>query len=191
LRAIRLLCAANLERVKGHIYLFEALRRVVDAGVDCRCVVAGKGPLRAELVRQTKKLRLENVVSMPGMIRHAELLQQMRSGAYDAVVLASVELGPEFEGIPVSLIEAMAAGIPCIATSTGAIGELIDARCGILVNQRDPRALGEAIIALASDPARRKALGQHAMGRIAEAFDARASARSLARLMTGAESSRN
>jgi glycosyltransferase involved in cell wall biosynthesis len=188
-RSIRLLCPASLIAVKGHVYLLEALRRVVDAGVDCHCVFAGDGKLRATLARKIRDLQLENVVSMPGMIRHKILLQQLRSGAYDVVVLASVERGTEFEGIPASLIEAMAAGIPCIATNTGAISELISDRCGVLVPQKDPAAMSEAIIALASDPARRKEIGVQARRRVAEEFDAGLAARSLIELMTGAESS--
>jgi len=186
-RTIRLLCPAYLIPVKGHAYLLEALRMVVDAGIDCRCVFAGEGRLRSALARKIRKLRLQNVVDMPGMIPHEALIQQLRSSAYDAVVLSSVEIGTEFEGIPVSLMEAMAAGLPCIATSTGAIGELIDGHCGILVNQRDPGALSEAIIALATDPVRRRELGDQAIQRIAEGFDASVSASFLGRLMTSME----
>jgi hypothetical protein len=69
-------------------------------------------------VRKIRKLSLESVISTPGIIPHETRLQQLRSHAYDAVVLSSVDL----EGIPVALIEAMAAGIPCIATRTGAVG---------------------------------------------------------------------
>jgi glycosyltransferase involved in cell wall biosynthesis len=183
-RAIRILCpAAVLIPVKGHIYLLEALRMVRDAGLECQCVLTGDGPLRAELTQKIKTLHLEDVVSMPGRLPHDMLLEQLRSGAYDVVVLASVERGSEFEGIPVSLMEAMAAGIPCIASDTGGINELIDASCGILVKQRDSRAIGDAIIALASDQKRRNELRENAIQRIAEEFDARASARSLASLM--------
>lgn len=184
---IRLLCPAFLIPVKGHTYLLQALRYVVDAGIDCRCVFAGEGPLRSKLARIIKNLHLENVVSMPGIIPHQILLEQLHSGAYNAVVLASVERGTEFEGIPVSLMEAMAAGIPCIATRTGAVPELIDARSGILVNQRDERELCAAIIGLASDPNRRREMGQNAMRRIAQEFDAKTSARSLLKLIENAD----
>jgi glycosyltransferase involved in cell wall biosynthesis len=119
------------------------------------------------------------------MIRHDTLLQELRGRKFDAVVIASIELGSEFEGIPVALMEAMAAGVPCIATRTGAIAELIDSKCGILVEQRDVDSLRDAIVALATDPTRRKDLGQRAMQRIAEAFDARTSAEKLKGLMTG------
>jgi glycosyltransferase involved in cell wall biosynthesis len=180
---LRLLCPAYLLPVKGHTYLLEALRSVVDAGIDCHCVFAGEGRLRRSLAQRIRNLGLEGVVSMPGMIRHDVLLQQLHSGSYDAVVIASVQLGTEFEGIPVSLMEAMAAGVPCIATRTGAIAELLDSQCGILVDQRDSQAISDAIIALARDPVWRRALGERARQRIAEQFDARASANSLVTLI--------
>ncbi len=177
---VRILCPAYFEECKGHVYLFEALRRLADAGVDFHCVLAGDGPLRSVLVRQIKALRLEKFVSMEGMIPHEALLDQLHSGAYDLVVLASVDL----EGIPVSLIEAMAAGIPCIATRTGAVAELIDDSCGILLEQRDSHAMSEAIAVLASDAALRREIGERARQRVAEEFDARASARALVKLIT-------
>ncbi len=184
---IHLICPAYLIPVKGHTYLLEALHKVAEAGVKCTCVLAGKGPLQRTLMRRIKQLRLENTVSMPGMINHKILLQQLQSGVYDAAVLASVELGNEFEGIPVSLIEAMALGIPCVATRTGAIAELIDPGSGILVGQRNPTELSEAIITLAANPSRRKAMGQRAAQRVSDAFNARTSAQTLLRLMTKAQ----
>lgn len=176
---IRLLCPAHLVSFKGHAYLLKALRLALDRGMNCHCVLAGEGVLRGEIAREIRKLDLENFVSMPGMIPHGELLQSLRSKAYDAVVLASVDL----EGIPVALMEAMAVGIPCIATRTGAVAELITQDCGILVEQRDPAALSDAIIELASDPMRRKRLGEQARFRIAESFDAKLSAQQLFNLI--------
>jgi len=180
---IRLLCPAYFELCKGHGYLFAALRRLADTGVDFHCVLAGDGPLRSQLVGQIKALRLGRFVSMVGMIPHETLLDQLHSGAYDVVVLASIDL----EGIPVSLIEAMAAGIPCVATRTGAIAELIDSSCGILLEQRDPYAMSEAIAALASDAALRKEIGERARQRVTASFDAGDSARALLKLITSKE----
>ena len=147
----------------------------MDRSLDFRCVLAGDGPLRSRLTRQIELLKLSRVVSMPGMIDHPELLRQLRSGIFDLVVLASVDL----EGIPVALIEAMEAGVPCIATRTGAIEELIDDSSGILLNQRDSQAMAEAIAELASDPERRRKLGEHARTRVAKLFDAKRSAQAL------------
>jgi colanic acid/amylovoran biosynthesis glycosyltransferase len=176
---IRVICPANFYYFKDHITLLKGLQEAVESGVDCQCVLAGEGPLRSSVARKVKELRLENVVSMTGIIPHKELLRQLQSGIYDAVVMASLDL----EGIPVSLIEAMAAGVPCVATRLGAIGELIDANCGILVNQRDAHAFGKAIVLLASDPQLRQKLGECSRQKVIDSFDTMASAQSLVRLM--------
>jgi colanic acid/amylovoran biosynthesis glycosyltransferase len=180
---LRLICAADLIPVKGHRYLLDAIRKVIDAGIRCQCVFAGEGPLRSALQRRARELKIDRFVSMPGRVRHDTLLQELGSGSYDAMVLASVSMGTEFEGIPVSLMEAMAAGIPCIATNTGAIPELIDDDCGMLVPERDPSALANAIMQLASDPVRRNAIRERAIQRIEENFNARISAQTLSSLM--------
>jgi colanic acid/amylovoran biosynthesis glycosyltransferase len=185
LRSVRILCpTAMLIPVKGQEYLLQALRLIIDAGLECSCVLTGEGPLRSKLAQSVRSLRLEDVVSIPGRLPHATLLKQLHAGAYDMVVLPSIERGSEFEGIPVSLMEAMAAGVPCIATKTGAIGELIDGDCGVLVNQRDPVAISGAVLELASNPAWREAIRTNAFHRIAEQFNARKSAKMLADLIS-------
>ena len=64
----------------------------------------------------------------------------------------------------------MAAAVPCVTTDTGSNNELIDATCGILVQQRDPKALADAIESLAVEPEKRRLLGRNAHARVAEAF---------------------
>jgi len=183
---LRLLCPASWIPVKGHRYLLQALRNAIDVGVDCHCVFAGHGRLRRELTKRIHDLRLGGAVFLAGFIPHETMMHQLHSGFYDAVILPSVELGNEFEGIPVSLMEAMAAGIPCIATRTGAVEELIDDSCGVLVNQRDPNALSEAIVALALSPARRRELGERGRQRVNAQFNAATSGRALLALMNDA-----
>jgi colanic acid/amylovoran biosynthesis glycosyltransferase len=185
LNSVRILCpTATLIPVKGQQYLLEAARLVIDAGLPCYCTITGEGKLLRDLASCVQRLRLNGFVSMPGRLSHAAFLEQLHSGLYDMVVLPSVELGHEFEGIPVSLMEAMAAGIPCIATRTGAISELIpDERCGILVEQRDSQALSDAILMLARNPNRRKDIIVTAAKRIDQAFNARSSAQALADLI--------
>lgn len=185
LRSVRILCpAAVLIPVKGQQYLIEALPMVIGAGIDCQCTITGDGPLRKALLRKMKDLDLEEVVSMPGRLPHGQLLKQLHDGMYDVVVLPSVKRGTEFEGIPVSLMEAMAAGIPCVATDTGAIAELMGTQCGILVGDRDAKAIADAIVALALKPSMRKAIRESALRFISEQFDANKTARTLAGLLT-------
>jgi colanic acid/amylovoran biosynthesis glycosyltransferase len=178
---IKVICPANFYYFKDHPTLLKGLRRAYEAGIDCRCVLAGEGPLRGSVARKVKELGLHDIVSMPGVIPHKQLLQQLQSGEYDSVVMASLDL----EGIPVSLIEAMAAGVPCIATRLGAIGELIEQSCGILVEQQDDQAFATAIILLARSPELRKQLGDRSRQKIATEFDTKQTAQSLVNLILG------
>lgn len=178
--AFTLLCAANLEPVKGLLTLVEALRIVAARGTSVRCAIAGDGPMRAEIEKAIASAGLSQSVTLRGAVPHEQLLAELAGGVYDAAVLASVEApGGMHEGIPVFLMEAMAAGVPCIATRTGSIPELIDARCGILVEQRDPAALADAVERLQRDATLRHALAGAAQRRICADFDAADSSRLL------------
>jgi colanic acid/amylovoran biosynthesis glycosyltransferase len=179
-RPFTLLCAANLEPVKGHVVLLEALRVIAGRGRDVRCILAGEGSLHGSIANTIAAARLENSVTLAGAVPHDELLAGLARGAYDAAILASIEDADGLhEGIPVFLMEAMAAGVPCIATQTGSISELIDQRCGILVEQRDPQALAAAIELLATDHVLRRTLGSAARARIMSGFAAQDLARRL------------
>ena len=115
---------------------------------------------------------------------HAELLTQLSNGSYDIVVLSSITREHrEFEGIPISLVEALAAGVPCVATRTGALPELVDETCGILVAERDAAELVVAIKTLMNNPALRIRLSEGGRKRVLEAFDAQKTSSRMLNLM--------
>jgi len=92
-------------------------------------------------------------------------------GEVDVVVLPSTDLGDGVhEGIPVSLMEAMSYGIPVISTTTGGIPELLGSEAGLLVPERDPLALAEAIEHLARDPSLCRRLGESGRRKVREEF---------------------
>jgi len=161
--SLRLLTAANLLPVKGHRHLFEALARVEGARLD----VAGDGPLRAELESQARRLPVEFL----GAVSHPDLLAGLREGRWDAVVLPSVPT-PEGdrEGVPVSLVEAMAAGVPVVSTTSGAIPELVTEGAGLLVPPGDAAALAAALERL-REPGLRRELSARGRGRVEAEFD--------------------
>jgi colanic acid/amylovoran biosynthesis glycosyltransferase len=103
-------------------------------------------------------------------VPHGKLVASLESGDYDIVVLASTEQNGEHEGIPVALMEAMAAKVPVVATRTGSIPELVDDTNGILVPQRDPDALARAIDRLAADGELRATLGARGRERVLADF---------------------
>ena len=133
----------NLRLDKGHKYLVEAARLIVDAGVDCHFVLVGDGGLREPLEKQVERLELTDRFAFLG--RRRDIPEVLR--AMDVFVLPSL-----WEGQGIALVEAMAAGLPCIGTAVGGIPEVLDAgRAGILVPSKDPKALADAIVQLLSD----------------------------------------
>ncbi|MFZ3115582.1 MAG: glycosyltransferase [Syntrophales bacterium] len=147
-----IICPANLLPVKGHIYLLQAIAALKGRRVQCRLLLAGSGPLSISLRQQVNVLNINDRVVFLGQLSHHALLQLYLQRMVDLLVLPSVDLGDgHHEGIPVSLMEAMAYGIPVIATATGGIPELVSENNGILVPQKNSVALADAIERLLMD----------------------------------------
>jgi glycosyltransferase involved in cell wall biosynthesis len=162
-RALRLLTPANLLPVKGHRYLFEALVGLEEVALE----VAGEGPLRPTLEEQALGLPVEFL----GAVSHTEVLAGLEGRRWDAVVLPSAPTSDgEREGVPVSLIEAMAAGVPVLSTECGAIPELVTEGSGLLVTPADPAALRAALERL-RDPQLRRELAAAGRARVESEFD--------------------
>ncbi len=168
---LRLLCAANLIEQKGHFDLLDALGIAAQRNVEYRCDIAGDGPLLQQLERRICELGLSRRVFLRGRVDHAQLLESLRRGEYDVAVLASRSAGRgRMEGIPVALIEAMAAGLPCIATDSGSIPELLDGTAGFVVPVGDVKSFADAIERLADSDLRTE-LGRNARMRIVRYFN--------------------
>ncbi len=165
------LCPANLLPVKGHRYLLEAMAILNRRGTECCLHIAGEGKLEASLRRLAEELSLGDRVRFLGQRLNDEILQWYRQGAVDMMVLPSIDLGNHLhEGIPVSLMEAMAHRIPVISTDTGGIPELLHGDAGILVPPQDPVALADAMERLVRCPDLRRQLGASGRQRIEEEF---------------------
>ncbi|HOW51888.1 MAG TPA: glycosyltransferase [bacterium] len=170
-RPFTLLCPANLLPVKGHSYLIEAIRLLKERTVSVRLIIAGCGPLEKDLRRLTTAAALNDRVEFAGRIPHGKLLALYREQAVDTVVLPSVDLGGGVhEGIPVALIEAMACGIPVLSTATGGIPELLGDGAGIMVPDKDPAALAEAMERLATDLSLRRLTAEKGRRTVSERF---------------------
>ncbi len=182
------LCAAFFEERKGHRYLLEAIAKLRRDDVPVRCVLAGDGPIRRDLEALIASLGIRDAVSMRGTVSHDTLLAEMRSGEYDVMVLASCEVASAVsgEGIPVSLMEAMAAGIVCVSTPIGGIPELITAGSGMIVPPHDHTGMAEALSLLAGNPQVRRSLAARGRERIVEEFSSTACGLRLAELIVGA-----
>ena len=180
----RFVCVASLIPVKDHVTLLHAFAASGRSGSTLELV--GDGPLEASLRALARELRIDDRVTFSGLLDHDRLLARLRAGEWDAIVLASSSSGSEHEGIPVSLMEAMAAGLPAVATDSGATRELITDGAGLLVPSSDRAALADALGRLSADPELRAQLGAAARARIEAAFDAGRVAETLREMISGA-----
>lgn len=149
----QILCAANFIEVKGHKFLIEAIRLLKEVGIPVRLMLAGTGPLENELKGLSMQSGLEDRVEFMGQLAHDRLLSLYDSNQVDLFVLPSIEApGGVHEGIPVSLMEAMARGVPCISTKTGSIEELIPASLELTVSHSNSQELADKIKQIIVEP---------------------------------------
>jgi len=167
-----ILCPANLYPVKGHRYLIEAIALLHKRGVECQLLVAGDGELRKELETQVQNLSLAQSVLFLGQRSHDEILAMYREGRVGMVVLPSVDLGNNLhEGIPVSLLEPMSYSIPVVGTHTGGVPELLEGGAGLIVPDKNPAALADAIERFVRDPAFASEVARKGRQRVYESFN--------------------
>jgi colanic acid/amylovoran biosynthesis glycosyltransferase len=178
-RALRIVCVASLEEVKGHTYLLNACRLLTDRGVEVRCDLVGGGPLLRRMQEEAKALGLSERVAFHGALPRDQVGRIV--SAADVAVLASYPTSSgRREGIPVALMEAMMSGLPVVASGLSGIPELVvHERTGFLVPPGDPWALADRLECLADAPALRRSLGVAGRARVAEAFDLQGNARVL------------
>lgn len=149
---------------KGQRHFIEAAALVVRKVPDARFVIAGEGELRPALERQIKEHRLEKHVVLAGFRPDVLSLHK----AFDIFVMSSIT-----EGLGTSLLDAMAAARPIVATSTGGIPEVVeDGVTGFLVAPRDDRAMADAIVRLLKDSDLRQRMGLAGLKRARERFSA-------------------
>jgi len=160
---------ARLTRAKDHRTLFEAVAMLRGDWPGLRCLVVGDGELRSELTDAASALGIADAVIFAGARSDVrEVLSAM-----DIFVLSS-----STEGLPVTVLEAMCAALPVVATRVGGIPEVVeDARTGLLVPPRDPPALKAAIESLLRDRARARAMGDAGRERVLDRFSVGAMAR--------------
>lgn len=141
---------ANFRAPKGYPDLLEAASRVASKRPDVHFVIVGQGPLEDELRAEHARRGLGATVTILGYRPDAARV----TAAADLFVLAS-----HHEGIPVAVMEALAAGVPVVATRVGGLAEAIDdGMSGRLVPARRPQLLADAVVELADDPDERRRL---------------------------------
>ena len=169
---LRLITVARLSPVKGLEDLLYAVAQAVPAGTDLVVELVGDGPDRERLAALAGELGIADRVRFAGFVgTRAELVERL-DGA-DVFVLPS-----RSEGLPHSVVEAMARGLPVIASAIGGLPGLLGEGSGIIVPPRDPGRLAAVLGELAADRARLDDLSARSVARVAR-FEPDAQARQL------------
>ena len=162
----------ELKSHKGHIYAFETARRLLDDGVNNFIwKFYGSGPLEVELSQKIKELGLKSHCKLHGNIPHEDLICCFANQEIDIVVSPSISVGDVFEGIQVSLMEAMSFALPVVATDCGSTRELVDGNSGILVPEKSVNDLYHAIKTLLQSQSKRTEFGNAGRVMVEHEFD--------------------
>jgi len=166
-------CPANIIPVKGHKYLIEACYLLNKRGIsNFKCLIIGDGPLEADVKKQVCLLKLENTIKFLGRLPHEKIIQMYEKSEVDVVILPSIVTNDgEKEGIPVSLMEAMAYRIPVISTNTGSIVELLGNGAGILVPAKSSADIADSICKLMQSKSLREKIASAGFERVKESFN--------------------
>jgi glycosyltransferase involved in cell wall biosynthesis len=174
LTKLKVLCVGRLIGLKGHALLIEAGRVLSERGIDADIRIAGAGPMYDRLNTLAQQQSGGSNVRLLGGVSEEDLHEQYAWA--DVFCLPSM-----MEGLPIVLMEAMARGVPVIATDITAVGELVqDGRSGLLVPPGRPDAIADALERLALDPDLRSRLSLEGRTRVRSDYDVRESARRLA-----------
>ena len=145
---------SRLSNEKGLIYLIEAIRLLADSVKNIKTIIIGEGTQREFLQDNILKYGLSDKVLLAGY----------RNNAYNYLPLFNIFVLPSLtEGLPITILEAMQAGVPIVASSVGGIPDVLGkGKYGITVEPANPKALAEAILYVHSNPDLAKEMGAKA-----------------------------
>jgi glycosyltransferase involved in cell wall biosynthesis len=177
-----LLFVGQLAERKGAPVLVEACKLLRERGLAFHCVIVGDGPQRPLIEQMLDAYALRDKVELAGIVFQEHLKKHLNCA--DIFVLPCVTASNgDMDGIPVSLMEAMAMEIPVVSTQVSGIPELIqDNHSGLLTPEKDKVALADALQRLLQHPELRLELGQAGRRKVVQEFDIHKNADQLAAL---------
>ena len=176
---------SRLVEMKGVEFGIEAIAQLIARGVPVEYHVIGDGPLRSVLEARIRDMGLEGHIRLHGAVPHDQVVQRV-SASHIMLHPSITARNGEAEGIPNAVKEAMALGLPVVATLHSGIPELVeDGVSGLLAPERDVGALSECLAALCSDPDRWPEMGRAGRARIDAEYDRNRLNNELVRLYAG------
>jgi colanic acid/amylovoran biosynthesis glycosyltransferase len=184
---ITILTAGRLDEKKGHLFLLRALKQLLDeTPYNIEWIIAGNGKQHGRISHEIARRNLEGIVKMTGSYAYNSGKLKELFDLADIYIQPSVTAkNGDKEGIPGTLVEAMAAGLPVISTNHAGIPSVLkDGTNGMLVNENDTAGLKKAIRQLADDPGLRIRLGKEARKFAVENLDVRRKEEELEKIYT-------
>ncbi|WP_018131683.1 glycosyltransferase [Effusibacillus pohliae] len=167
---IILLSVGRLVEKKGMNYLLDAFHKVQQEYPNICLRIAGDGPYRERLRQQARSLRIQHKVEFLGEIPHQKVAEAMQQAHLFALASVTTRNGNQ-EGIPNVLKEAMATGLPVVATSHAGIPELVKhKKSGYLVRERDSAELAKRLLDLIRNPHKWGKMGEKGRKTVIKSF---------------------
>ena len=175
----RLVQACRLIEKKGLATTLHAFTHFLAKFPEAKLTIAGEGPMLPELRELIRKLKIDNRVTLPGFVSQ-EKLREIFYASHIFLHPSETGIDGNQEGIPNSMLEAMASGLPVFATNHGGIPEAIEnGVSGILVEERDYEALARALLEAAQDRQSLARLARNGAEAVRQKFDRRVQVRRL------------
>ncbi|MEM1344317.1 MAG: glycosyltransferase [Pseudomonadota bacterium] len=179
----RVLAIGRLVAKKAPHLSIRAFARAAAAYPEAHLDIVGEGPLREACEAEIAAHRLEGRVTLHGSRPHAEVQRLMAEAAVFAQHSVEAPDG-DIEGLPVAVLEAMAAAVPVLATRHSGIPEAVaEGETGLLVDEHDVEAMAEALCRLLGDPTQARAMGVAGRARVMERFSNEISLAGLRRIL--------
>lgn len=179
-KPFRVLSVGRLVEKKGHGHLIDACALLASRGVEFRCEIVGSGPLELELRNDIERHGLEEVVTLVGAMDQKEILSRYQSSDVFSLACVVARNGDR-DGVPVSLMEAMACELPVVTTPVTGIPDLVEHEItGLMVEPGDATSLADALERLSDDRGLAADLGRRGREHVLNEFEISRSAAQMA-----------
>lgn len=174
-----ILSVGRLVEKKGFHILIKAIKILKDRGKKIKCEIIGEGDERVPLESQIAKYNLKRSVKLLGPLPQDEVVRRMKQATAFVLPAIIAEDGNR-DALPTVLLEAMAVGLPAVSTELVGIPEILDnGKCGMLVKQKDPKALADSIEKIIDDSKLRERYARAGLCKVKKDFNVKKNVREL------------
>lgn len=168
---------------KGYADLIDACGMLRDRGIDFECAIVGGGPLEEALRTRIEERGLQEIVCLTGP-QPQEEVRQLLASATVFVLACATEADGGMDNLPTVIVEAMASGLPVVSTRLAGVPEMVEHDVtGLLVGEKQPAALADAIATILRDPVKARQFGACGKAAALEKFSTKVTVAELIRLL--------